>query len=135
MVNNFVSQKSPNTQHGQTQGAFNSLQTVNSVNMPMSQSRERSPVSNQIRQRRPSKGNVVAEIQYNHRHPCSITTAPVINDRYTSKSNNQQRAGMALPSSVGNKNCHTTTISGVDDYDEIEQYYKDDEEEDDIAYG
>ena len=42
---------------------------------------------------------------------------------------------MALPSSVGNKNCHTTTISGVDDYDEIEQYYKDDEEEDDIAYG
>ena len=38
---------------------------------------------------------------------------------------------MALPS--GSKNCHTTTISAADDYDEIDKYYKDDEEEDDIA--
>ena len=43
---------------------------------------------------------------------------------------------MALPSSVGRTNCHTTTISAADDYDEIEQYYKDEEEEDAIAeYG
>ena len=38
---------------------------------------------------------------------------------------------MALPSS---KNCHTTTISAADDYDEIDQYYKDDDEDDIAEY-
>ena len=36
MMNNFVSQKSPNIPYGHTQGnpAFNSMQTVNSAHMP-----------------------------------------------------------------------------------------------------
>ena len=42
---------------------------------------------------------------------------------------------MALPSAAGKTNCHTTTISAADDYDEIEQYYKDEEEDDIAEYG
>jgi hypothetical protein len=120
MVNNFVPPRSPN--QGGHSNAFNSMQTVTSMHAPNSQMRDRSPVSNQTGGRHSSQTRGT-EITYNHRHPCSVTTQPAVNDRYTAKGHPPRQHG---------SNFHTTTISAADYEDDMDQYYKHDEE-DDIA--